>query len=337
MDNMRNGMGMNMGGNAGTAGARPNMTKPNNGMNQQAGQQNMSQQISDNEKFLRETLIGTSSNVKIVGRADYPKYGLTVNIVEYQGLQGCTNIYSAQSLWFMNQANIRCRQIGMFIDRNAARIENGAMSYFRGPLEMTTGIKGVGGLVKQAFTSKLTNEKMVMPEYKGSGILVLEPSFKHFLILELQENEQLICDKGMFFASSASVNIEPVFAGSVSGTLLGGEGVFQQLLTGPGVVILESPVPMTEINKIKLNNDILRVDGNFALLRKGNISMSVETVSASMVGSAASGEGLVNVYRGTGEVWLAPTIKVYDALRLAASRGGNVAAVDFNTSTGHAK
>ena len=94
---------------------------------------------------------------------------------------------------------------------------------------------------------------------------------------------------------------------------------------------------MCEINRIKLNNDILRVDGNFALLRTGGIQMSVEPVSQSLIGSAMSGEGLVNVFRGTGEVWIAPTIKVYDALNIARSFGGNLSAVDMNTSTGRAK
>ena len=135
----------------------------------------------------------------------------------------------------------------------------------------------------------------------------------------------------------SSVTIEPTFAGNASGTLLGGEGIFQQLITGPGMVILESPVPMCEVNRLQLNNDILRVDGNFALLRTGGVNMSVEPVSQSLVGSAMSGEGFVNVYRGTGEVWIAPTIKVYDALRIAQRSFGEIGEVDMNTSTGRAK
>ena len=94
---------------------------------------------------------------------------------------------------------------------------------------------------------------------------------------------------------------------------------------------------MCEINKIKLVNDVLRVDGNFALLRTGGVQMSVEPVSQSLVGSAMSGEGLVNVFRGTGEIWIAPTIKVYDALNIAKANGGDITSVDMNTSTGRAK
>ena len=85
-------------------------------------------------------------------------------------------------------------------------------------------------------------------------------------------------------------------------------------ITGPGLVVLESPDPMCEIDTINHQNDTLKVDGNFALLRTGNIEFSVERSAKTLVGSAASGEGLVNVYRGTGQIWLAPTIKVYQML-----------------------
>ena len=69
---------------------------------------------------------------------------------------------------------------------------------------------------------------------------------------------------------------------------------------------------MEEINAIHLNNDVLKVDGNFAVLRSANLSFSVERSAKTLVGSAVSGEGLVNTYRGTGEIWLAPTIKAYN-------------------------
>ena len=249
---------------------------------------------------------------------------------------GTNNIYTPQTLYFMKEANVKCRQIAIYMMNSGVKIEAGAMSYFQGPIQVTTGIKSVGNAIKQAFTSKFTNERFAMPEYTGSGILVLEPSFKHFLMMWLDDGESIICDKGMFFAASIGVDITPVFAGSVSGTLMGGEGVFQQKITGPGLVVLESPVPECEINKVHLENDVLRVDGNFALLRTSGVNMSVQTVSESLVGSAVSGEGLVNVYMGTGDVWLAPTIKVYDALRIARAHGGELSSVDFNTSTGRA-
>ena len=41
----------------------------------------------------------------------------------------------------------------------------------------------------------------------------------------------------------------------------------------------------------------------------GSLDFTVERSGKSLIGSAASGEGLVNVYRGTGKVLLAPVAK----------------------------
>lgn len=329
MGNMNNNMGsMNNMGDIDTASA---------------GQRNMldksDRQINNGIKWIGSmaprAVVGTRQNVKVIEEYDYSKYGLRVEVLEYQKLLGNTNLFAAQNLYFMNEANIKCRQIAIYMMNSGCKIEAGAMSYTQGPLQMTTGLNSVSKFMGQMFTGKLTGEKMVMPEYQGSGVLVLEPSFKHFFVGELEAGEQIICDKGMFYAASPSVQIEPCFAGGVSGSLLGGEGVFQQLITGPGMIVLELPVPMCEINICNLNNDVLKVDGNFAVLRSGNIQMNVERSSQTLVGSAMSGEGLLNVFRGTGQVWLAPTLKVYEAIALSRRSGGDISKVDMNTSTGH--
>ena len=239
-------------------------------------------------------------------------------------------------LWFMKESNIKARQIAIYITNDSVKIEPGAMSYFQGPLEMVSGVTA-GNLIGRAISANLTGEKVAMPEYRGSGILVLEPSFKHFIVAELDQGETIICDKGMFYCAQGSVTVKPIMNSQLSGALLGGEGIFQQALTGPGLVIMESPVPMNEINIINLQNDVLKVDGNFALLRSGNIQFTVERSARTLIGSAVSGEGLVNVFRGTGQVWIAPTIKVYGAIRGASSLGGDLGAVDMNTSTGSAR
>lgn len=318
--------------------------KPGRGqeqINNVQGQPQMQQSQGNNDMWTGNlaygAVVGTRKNVKIIQSIDLSDIGLRVEVMEYDKLYGCTNIRLAEMLHFMSEVNMKCRQIAIYILNSAVKIESGAMSYYQGPLEMTTGIDSAGKFVRQAFTGKLTGEKIIMPEYAGSGLLVLEPSFKHFILMQLGPNESIICDKGMFFAASKNVNIQPALAGGVSGSLLGGEGIFQQQITGPGLVILESPVPEMEINKINLYNDVLRVDGNFALLRSASVSMNVERAGKTLVGSAASGEGLANVFRGTGKVWLAPTIKAYDGLYKALMSNGDIGQVDFNTSTGKAR
>ena len=281
-------------------------------------------------------VIGCRENMRVIDRKLSRSGTIQVEILQYDALLGSTNKNTAQALWFMAQSNIKARQIAIYINNDGVKIEPGAMSYFQGPLEMVSGVT-VGNMLGRVISGALTGERMAMPEYRGSGVLVLEPSFRHYIVAELDPGETIITDKGMFYCAQQSVTVQPILNSQVSGALLGGDGIFQTAFTGPGLIIMESPVPMCEINIIHLENDVLRVDGNFALLRSGNITFTVERSARTLIGSAVSGEGLVNVFRGTGDVWIAPTIKVYDAIDLSNMTGGELSAIDFNTSTGKAK
>ena len=97
--------------------------------------------------------------------------------------------------------------------------------------------------------------------------------------------------------------------------LFGKETFFQTKLSGSGVVVLEIPVPETEIIKVKLINDTLKVDGNFAILRSGNLEFTVEKSAKTLIGTGTSGEGFLSTFRGTGEVWLLPTLIAYEELK----------------------
>lgn len=301
-----------------------------------AGMHTVDANSQQSKEFGSSAVIGTRSNIRVIDRKQNKQGTLQVEVLQYDYLLGSTNKHTAQSLWFMAQSNIKARQIAIYLRNEGVKIEPGAMSYFQGPLEMVSGVTA-GNFLGRAISGALTGEKMAMPEYRGSGILVLEPSFKHYILAELDQGETIITDKGMFYCAQSSVNVQPIMNNQLSGAILGGEGIFQTALTGPGLIVLESPVPMCEINIVNLNNDTLRVDGNFALLRSGNIGFTVERSARTLLGSAVSGEGLVNVFRGTGEVWIAPTLKVYDAIEHADLYGGELSAIDMNTSTGKTK
>ena len=97
---------------------------------------------------------------------------------------------------------------------------------------------------------------------------------------------------------------------SFSSAVAGGEGLFNLSLNGRGVFCIESSCPMEELIEITLQNDVLKVDGNYAIAWSKSLEFTVERSGKSLIGSAASGEGLVNVYRGTGKVLMMPTAKM---------------------------
>ena len=63
---------------------------------------------------------------------------------------------------------------------------------------------------------------------------------------------------------------------------------------------------MEELIEVVLDNDTMKIDGNMAIAWSSGLQFTVEKTTKSLLGSAASGEGLVNVYRGTGRVMIAP-------------------------------
>ncbi|WP_195468930.1 AIM24 family protein [Clostridium sp. D43t1_170807_H7] len=272
--------------------------------------------------------IGTRKNVSVIDTTEYE--GVKVEILEYNKLQGSTDTSAAMDMYFMEQQNIKARQVAIYLNNDKVRLEPGAMSYFKGNLEMVSGVTA-GNLIGKMFSSAVTGESVSQPEYKGTGMIVLEPSFNHFLVLKI--DGEIIVDKGMFYCAQGSIQVKPIIQKNISSALAGGEGIFQLSLKGKGIVVLESRVPVCEIDEIHLDNETLKVDGNFAILRSGNISFTVERSAKSLIGSAVSGEGLVNVYRGTGTVWLAPTIKIYDVINRSRAYGiSSTTAMNMNTS-----
>ncbi|WP_233191786.1 MULTISPECIES: AIM24 family protein [unclassified Sporosarcina] len=162
------------------------------------------------------------------------------------------------------------------------------------------------------IASKLCGDLVpfVKPEYTGTGTLVLEPTFKHILLLDVDEWDQsLVIEDGLFLACDSGLKHKAVMRSNLSSAALGGEGLFNLGLTGQGTIALESSVSREELIEIELENDELKIDGNMAIAWSGGLEFTVERSGKTLMGSAASGEGLVNVYRGTGKVLMAPFLQ----------------------------
>ena len=236
-------------------------------------------------------------------------------ILEYDSLEGAADVETALGLNIIRKNGIKLKQIRIELDNSSVILEPGALSYMKGNIKISNKSGGVLGLGKKLISSKLTGETVFKPMYSGSGEIFLEPSFGNFALIELEDDE-IIVDDGLFFACESNVEVGVSIQKTISAAILGDEGLCQTRISGSGVVALEIPVPESEIFKCVLIDDTLKVDGNFVILRTGNIEFTVEKSAKSIVDSATSGEGLFNVYRGTGEVWIVPTKSVYNDLKI---------------------
>lgn len=214
---------------------------------------------------------------------------------------------NAQEAYFCNEMNIRKRQVICTLGASNITLQAGAMQWMLGDVNATTGIKGVGDLFGKAVRGKMTGESAIKPEYTGNGLLVLEPTYKHILLLDVGAwNGSIVIEDGMFMACDEALKHKAVMRSNFSSAAAGNEGLFNLGLQGNGVVCLESNVPKEELVEIELHDDVLKIDGNMAIAWSGSLEFTVERSGKSLIGSAASGEGLVNVYRGSGRVLMAP-------------------------------
>lgn len=214
---------------------------------------------------------------------------------------------TAQTAFYAAKMNVRRRQLVCDVSHSNITVQAGAMQWMAGDVNVTTGVKGVGDFIGKTFRGKVTKESAIKPEYTGTGKLVLEPTYKHILLFDVADwNHSIIIEDGMFLACESELQHKAVMRSNLSSAALGGEGLFNLGISGSGVIVLESDVPKEELIEIDLEEDELKIDGNMAVAWSGSLNFSVEKASKTFMGSAASGEGLVNVYRGTGKVLMAP-------------------------------
>ena len=228
-------------------------------------------------------------------------------VIEYQRDLSVTPS-SAITAYYSAQMNVRKRQLVCHLSKAPVTIQAGAMQWMLGNVNATTGIKGVGDFLGKAVRGKASGESAIKPEYTGDGLLVLEPTYKYLILMNAADwGGSVVLDDGLFLACESSLQHKAVMRSNFSSAVAGGEGLFNLSLNGSGAFCIESNCPKEELVEITLHNDVLKIDGNFAIAWSGSLEFTVERSGKSLIGSAASGEGLVNIYRGTGKVLMMPT------------------------------
>lgn len=236
--------------------------------------------------------------------------------------------------YFMSKMNVRRRQVVIDVSRDhSAVIQAGAMQWMGGNVQATSGVKGLGDLFGKAIKGAVTKETAVKPEYIGEGFLVLEPTYKYIILQDVSKwgSVGMTIEDGMFLACDANVKRNIVTRKTLSSAVLGGEGLFNMSLQGNGAVALESNVPEDELIEIELENDELKIDGNLAVCWSSNLDFTVERTTKTLVGSAVSGEGLVNVYRGSGRVLMSPVAPTDSLFSSTNTLAAKAAAKNSNT------
>ena len=124
---------------------------------------------------------------------------------------------TAMMAYYASQMNVRKRQVVVDVAKSNVTVQAGAMHWMVGDVRATTGIKGVGDLFGKAMRGSVTGESAIKPEYTGNGTLVLEPTYKHILLIDLRDwNGSIVLDDGLFLACESTLKHKAVMRSNVS-------------------------------------------------------------------------------------------------------------------------
>ena len=248
------------------------------------------------------------------------------NILEYQR-DLSVSPYNATTQFFMDKMGVRRRQVVCKLDNSAVTMQAGALQWMTGNIQAKTDVKGAGDFLGKVVKGAVTKESAIKPVYTGTGIVVLEPTYKYLILCNVGEwgAKGVTIEDGMYLASEQGVNIKVTARKNISSAVFGNEGLFNVNLVGEGIAVLESNVPEEELIEINLENGELKIDGRQAVCWSTSLDFTVERTTKTLIGSAASGEGLLNVYRGTGKVLMSPVAPTHSLVAATNSVGSKAA------------
>jgi len=225
----------------------------------------------------------------------------TVEVEQFKRLTGTPPGVDMSTMYHFEKMGVRLKRIKITLNNGKFKTKQGTLHYMVGNIELDA---------KHEFKPG----KSIKPIYSGNGIVYLEPSFGHFIIVPVDGT--VYVDRGLWIACDGNLTTHKTL---IKGSgLVGGDGLFQTKIEGKGWLALHMNYPASEIQKITLTNSKLSVDGPYTLLRTGNVDFRVELAGKGIFQkmSNTSGEGRLCVFEGTGEVWVCPTENQYPTYRI---------------------
>lgn len=181
--------------------------------------------------------------------------------------------------------------------------EGGGMSWMSPNIKMeTTTNGGLGKAIGRAFS----NERMFQNKYTsigGNGMISIASSFPgEIKAIEINQGEEIICQKSSFLASTPGVNMSVFFRKKLSTGLFGGEGFIMQKFNGSGLLFIEIDGTPIEYD-LQVGEQIV-IDTGHLVMMSSSCKMDVKTISG-MKNILFGGEGIFNtVVEGPGKVIL---------------------------------
>lgn len=205
-------------------------------------------------------------------------------------------------------SNMQFPLVEIELDKGATvYLQRGSMVYHTPSVQLTTRLNaqgsGLGKLVKAVGCSMVSGESSFITQAvaeEDSGRLALAPSLPG-QVLPLHLGEQQYClNDGAFLALDGSAAYT-MKRQSVGRALFGGQGGFFVMTTqGEGTLLANA---FGSIKKIELNHEEMTIDNAHVVAWSSNLDYQVH-LEKGFLQSIGTGEGVVNTFRGSGEIYV---------------------------------
>lgn len=179
--------------------------------------------------------------------------------------------------------------------------EKGAMSWMSPNMKMET----VGGGLGKMFGRAFSGESMFQNHYTamGDGMIAFASSFPGSIrAFEISPNNEIICQKSAFLASTSDVQLSVFFQKKVGSGFFGGEGFIMQKLSGNGIAFVEFDGYVKEYTLQPGQSMVL--DTGYLAAMSSTCKMEIQSV-AGLKNKLFGGEGFFNtVITGPGNIWI---------------------------------
>ncbi|GGJ80649.1 AIM24 family protein [Deinococcus aquiradiocola] len=198
------------------------------------------------------------------------------------------------------------RQVRFTLENAGILLEPGAFLYSHGRIVSAVRQHEKGGMLTRALRGNATGESAFATSFDGTGDVWTELTRQHFVIAELDGQDDLLLDDRAFYACQNTVQLTTHMHRGVSG-VLSGNGFAQPRLSGRGLFVVESPVAAEEIEVVELRGEELVLDGDLMLMYSASLQVQLRPLVRGLRSAMRSGEGLVYVLSGHGQVFFTPT------------------------------
>lgn len=188
-----------------------------------------------------------------------------------------------------------------------AYIQRGSMVYHSTSIELNTKVNGsgsgLGKLIRAVGRSMTSGESFWITEaqaHKETGTLAIAPALPgEVLPLQLGEKQYRIND-GKFLAMDGSASYS-MKKQSIGRAIFSGTGGFFVMTTsGDGTILCNA---YGSIKKITLDNDEITIDNNHVVAWSTDLDYDIHFDNG-FIQSLGTGEGIVNTFKGSGEIYI---------------------------------